>query len=317
MALHPANYFSPLLLLLLLLLFLFSDPNPVLGRPLNNPGPHPAVNFSNPFGFLHHLVGCHKGENVTGLHQLKQYLHRFGYLHEYSSSSKDDQYFDDLVESAIMAYQRNYHLNVTGMLDPQTAEQMSKPRCGVPDSIEGTMSGSSKQPHLHTVAHYSYFGGSPRWADSDTHLTYAFADVGGANDEFRSAAGRAFGTWASVTRFTFEEVGDYESAKIKIGVFRGGHGDGADFDGPGGVLAHAFAPTVGLFHLDGDETWSTNPGPTQFDLESVALHEIGHLLGLFHSEDKDAVMFSGISPGVRKTTLNNDDVAGIRALYNL
>nr|GEW01385.1 metallopeptidase, catalytic domain-containing protein [Tanacetum cinerariifolium] len=78
------------------------------------------------------------------------------------------------------------------------------------------------------------------------------------------------------------------------------HGDGDDFDGPNGILAHAFSPTDGRLHFDADETWSVGPGPVPnvTDFKSVALHEIGHLLGLGHSQYQDAVMWESLPSGM-------------------
>lgn len=98
--------------------------------------------------------------------------------------------------------------------------------------------------------------------------------------------------------------------------FRGDHGDGHRFDGPGGTLAHAFAPTNGRFHYDADERWADGMIRGAFDLETVAVHEIGHLLGLGHSSVEGAIMYPSISTGVRKS-LHADDIQGIRALYNV
>lgn len=60
--------------------------------------------------------------------------------------------------------------------------------------------------------------------------------------------------------------------------------------------------------------WSTSPRGRLADIETVMLHEAGHMLGLDHSDDRDAVMFPSIQQRV-KHDLHADDRAGIRALY--
>ncbi|KAF8407967.1 hypothetical protein HHK36_007107 [Tetracentron sinense] len=283
------------------------------------------------------------GENVTGLRDLKQYLEKFGYLDDsrlsinvsnygnsirHENTEKDD-IFNDILESAIKTYQLNYHLNVTGSLDSDTVKQMTMPRCGVADIINGTssmLSGKKKQQHhsstptgFHTVSHYSFFPGSPRWPSSKVHLTYGFhsSEAVVNSQTLRSICSRAFTRWSVKSHFTFEEAQNYTSADIQIGFHRGDHGDGAPFDGPGGVLAHAFAPTKGAFHYDAGEKWATDLRPGYVHLESVTMHEIGHLLGLGHSSVSDAIMYPTIPSGVRKMHLHEDDIHGIRALYAL
>ncbi|KAF8370067.1 hypothetical protein HHK36_031898 [Tetracentron sinense] len=279
-----------------------------------------------PFKFLLHLEGSHKGQTVLGLHELKQYLKNFGYL-DYNvklAHSKSDE-FDELLESAIKTYQLNYHLKATGTLDSQTVKQMMMPRCGFPDITNDTTSmrsGMKKHRHdptsIRTVSHYSYMNGR-KWPASKTDLTYAFSSSVSLTDDdmdiVRYVNSQAFASWAAVSHFTFEEAQDISSADMVIGFHSRSHGDGYPFDGPKGVLAHAFAPTDGRFHFDADENWGTDPSPGVIDLESVAVHEIGHLLGLGHSTVRAAVMYPSISPGVARRQLQRDDIQGIRTLY--
>ena len=53
---------------------------------------------------------------------------------------------------------------------------------------------------------------------------------------------------------------------------------------------------------------------TTYDAHSVVLHELGHALGLGHSEVNDAVMYASYQ-GVRQT-LHDDDVCGVLELYS-
>ncbi|KAF5195577.1 Matrix metalloproteinase-16 [Thalictrum thalictroides] len=276
-----------------------------------------------PFGFLQHLEGCQKGMTKKGVHQLKLYLKFFGYLHyddDHINHLNGDDVFDDHLESAIKTYQLNYGLKVTGSLDSQTVKEMMKPRCGVADIIDGrTRMPSGNKKNQYGLL-FNFFDGNLKWPASQTHLTYRFRSMIEVVDlqALRSVMSRAFTKWAAVTHFTFAEAAPETIANIEIGFYRLEHGDGASFDGPGGVVAHSAAPTGGISHYDADEKWSTgNPNETEMDLESVALHEIGHLLGLQHSADPGAVMVSGIGPGVIKRELQPDDIQGIRTLYNL
>ncbi len=52
---------------------------------------------------------------------------------------------------------------------------------------------------------------------------------------------------------------------------------------------------------------------TSHDLQTVILHENGHVLGLDHSNDTGAVMCP--SSQQADCTLGQDDINGIRALY--
>ena len=130
--------------------------------------------------------------------------------------------------------------------------------------------------------------------------------------------------WANHSNFT--NLGQVADGNVSIGGSEasGGHlGDiriGAlQFDGPNGVLAHAYQPgtesifggggtVAGDVHLDSDEDWLGG-----FDLATVLLHEFGHSLGLGHSSDVNAIMYPYYS-GIR-LALGSDDIAGIQSIY--
>lgn len=107
---------------------------------------------------------------------------------------------------------------------------------------------------------------------------------------------------------------------IRVGLFNAGFS---------GELAHAYQPgTQALFgtggtilgdvHVNGQYTWADlpndpNPGDNTFDLFTVLLHEVGHSLGLDHSNVNGSVM-EPVYAGSRRT-LHADDIAGIQFIY--
>ena len=64
-----------------------------------------------------------------------------------------------------------------------------------------------------------------------------------------------------------------------------------------------------------DYAFSMNDDPPDVDLLSVAAHEIGHFLGIGHSEFEDATMFATYLGGIDARSLHEDDVAAIEYLY--
>ncbi|KAK9048165.1 hypothetical protein SSX86_032872 [Deinandra increscens subsp. villosa] len=299
--------FSCLLFLFLFVLPVFSHfeyPHLQPYELLNN-GTHPS-----PFGFLKNMQGCRKGEKVQGIAGLKRYLHHFGYLnYQNNVTNPKEDHFDEELEAALKSYQVFYHLNATGTLDGPTVSNMVKPRCGFPDKEAHQHNDKS----LHTVSHYRFFPGRPKWPKGKRHLTYAFGSR--FPTRFVPPVTQAFTKWARATRyFTFSRARTYRSADLKISFARRDHGDGSPFDGPGGVLAHAFAPTDGRFHYDADDRWAVGAVQNAYDVESLALHEIGHLLGLGHSQYQKAIMWPTFNSGSTKG-LNSDDIRGLRALY--
>ncbi|KAI4347659.1 hypothetical protein L6164_008451 [Bauhinia variegata] len=260
---------------------------------------------------LRNLESLHKGQTAKGLGELKTYLKNFGYINNDHNLNTLPDRFDDTLESAIKDYQKFYGLDINGRLDSATIQKLSLPRCGLPDISKHNRNKNG----LIMVSNYTFFGGSPKWQNNRRDLTYVYRSSANVLDinEVRDAIQNAFISWEQVTDFTFNQVDEGQHADIVIGFHSRDHGDGYPFDGPGRVLAHAFAPQDGRLHLDGDEKWSTNPSSNLVDLESVAVHEIGHILGLGHSYNLNAVMYPSYSHV--KRNLGRDDIDGIRNLY--
>lgn len=272
--------------------------------------------------FLQSLKEVQKGQNVVGISEVKKYLRKFGYYPSGDINNLTDD-FDESLEYALKTYQKFYQLEVTGNLDSTTIKKMMIPRCGVPDitnrtSLSKPTSSSHKSKMFHMVSHYDFPRGMPRWPSSKYELTYTFhSEFQNPNEQdMRSACSQAFQRWESVSQFKFQEAPAGSQADIVIGFYGNDHGKNDNFSAPEKtVWAHAFYPQDGRLHYNGEQNWSTNPNMRQTDLETVAVHEIGHLLGLAHSNDPNAVMYADIDQGTIKRELTQDDIDGIHTLY--
>lgn len=95
------------------------------------------------------------------------------------------------------------------------------------------------------------------------------------------------------------------------------HGDGLSFDGIGGTLAHAYFPEFGGdIHMDDSETWTVN-STIGTNLLQILVHEIGHSLGLSHSDTFGSLMVPFYRDYDPNLHLHSDDIRAIQELYDI
>jgi|GEM_PF-2937867 len=118
----------------------------------------------------------------------------------------------------------------------------------------------------------------------------------------------AFDTWETVAAVDFQMVSS--GASLTIGA--------SSLDsGVAGVASYSFDSNPGLSEIysaniafSSDLTWSPY-GDGGVDFYAIALHEIGHVLGLGHVNDTSEIM----NPVVYADDLGAGDIAGVQYLY--
>jgi hypothetical protein len=182
-----------------------------------------------------------------------------------------------------------------------------------------------------------------RWEEFPVRYFITNASGGGVNaTQLRDAVERAFATWNAVeTADTESEFVGFTNAlpEDDDGMTVIGFLNRPEDDRTLGATSFLVDTVSGEIieaeiFLNSFFTWSVAPNGEsgRFDLESIALHEIGHLFGLAHSAlgetelanggrrviAAEAVMFPiAFSPGsIQGRTLKADDIAGISDIYS-
>jgi hypothetical protein len=150
-------------------------------------------------------------------------------------------------------------------------------------------------------------------------LNYSVASVpSGMNQQLvESTIATALKVWSDVADINFVKT-------TQRGLSRSLDFTFSPIDGSGGTLAQAYFPAdvnpariAGDVQFDSSESWEVGNalGSRAFDLLEVAVHEIGHALGLDHSHASGSVMADTVSPSESFSKLSTADIAAIRGLY--
>lgn len=254
----------------------------------------------------------------------QSYLIKYGYLRieEQNNIEHPQSITNSNINAGLKNLQKEAGLEETGFLNHETTKLFTTPRCGVIGSL--VVSPPHKGAELPRQKRFATVQGwsTAKNEKNETVVSWSI-DLSNANqintnlssDTIRSIFANALSKWSTTSLLHFKESRS-NMTNISIKFAAKNHGDPFPFDGPGNVLAHAYYPGTSLqgqVHLDLDETWSLYDDSTS--MYHVALHELGHAIGLAHSSQSSSIMYAWYNPV--KYDLSDDDTLAVNSLYGV
>ncbi|HZL99414.1 MAG TPA: matrixin family metalloprotease [Planctomycetota bacterium] len=200
-----------------------------------------------------------------------------------------------------------------------------------------------------STAAFSFIGGSLGTAQRDFRVFNNFSDASTNNNvtphaNFPGHTGAVMAIWKGHVEwasgpYAGNGLGDGVTSNTNLGdgganfdnIFQGTTGSAGGSSAnvhsaipgnSGPTLAFTQSPISDGWTIKYYEGWTWHDGPgnvtSGVDLQGVACHEIGHSLGLGHSNVGGATMLPSISgTGVNQRSINSDDIAGVQAIYGV
>ncbi len=156
-------------------------------------------------------------------------------------------------------------------------------------------------------------GGVVTWSLALTAGQFYSFDAAIGFDQYQQMIRNAFAQWEAVADLDFVEAADSPAVGIRFGW--------DTIDGVGGAVAEAqvhysmigttLLSASAEIRFDSAEFWYPQQASAAQQFYAVALHEIGHAIGLGHSNNPDSIMY----PVALANALSAEDIALAQQLY--
>merc|ERR1719317_1363789 len=216
-------------------------------------------------------------------YMVQKYLAKFGWY-----DGKLDGWFGDLTHKAVKEFQKIMGLEVNGIACMTTKDCMMRSRYdGFKDKVWQEADDEKKTERAPANMTRNY----PKGATVLYHIGTSPIYLNRESVEHNIVA--AFNTWNDVSdssEVVFKRTENLEAAQVRVQWSNTSPRNDRRFDGRGGMLAESAKNHISF---DVTERWLTSDleaDNREFYVREVTVHEIGHVLGLGHINESNALM---------------------------
>lgn len=254
-------------------------------------------------------------DSVSLIANVKEFLARFGYIPRIFGPPGE---LDEKTRRAINQYQKFYSLPTTDYLSEEFLAHIARPRCARSDFLLLKGEEDDGSPPL------CFAPSQRKWLRCEVRYKLNDPPTGFSRDSVLEVFEIAFNLWVTAANLGFsfveaEEGEPYEifidwvdpqsAVNVNFSVL-GCFGYGEPPPENGGLKSGAFSRIL----FPSDQEWSIMGEPKKFHILTVALHEIGHILGLEHCGG-NAVMNPNILDYIGILDPNAGELSLLKDLY--